>query len=123
MLAYRGSSRDDLNKSAVPCAVGPARHERCQKMATKLYVGNLPFDSRDNDLQELFTQHGEVVSAKVIVDRETDRSRGFGFVEMDRQDSAEAAISALDGRDFQGRDLKVNIARPRGEGGGGRKQW
>ena len=92
-------------------------------MATKLYVGNLPFETRDNDLQELFTQHGDVVSAKVIVDRETDRSRGFGFVEMDRQDAAEAAIKSLDGRDFQGRDLKVNIARPRGEGGGGRKRW
>jgi RNA recognition motif-containing protein len=81
-------------------------------MGSNIYVGNLPYNSTDQDLQNLFEQYGTVHSAKVITDRETGRSRGFGFVEMDPEGS-EAAIQALDGQQFEGRTLKVNQARPR----------
>lgn len=77
-----------------------------------LYVGNLSWECTDNDLKTLFADYGDVVSARVIEDRETGRSRGFGFVEMDANGAAEA-ISALDGSSFKGRDLKVNESRPR----------
>lgn len=87
-------------------------------MASKLYVGNLSFDTSDAHLQELFASMGEVVSAKVVTDRDTGRARGFGFVEMANEEDAQKAIAALDGRDFMGRNLKVNPAQPR-EGGGG----
>ncbi len=86
----------------------------------KIYVGNLPFNTSSNDLQELFSAHGEVEEATVVTDRETGRSRGFGFVKMTDDNASREAIGALDGHDFQGRQLKVNEARPRGEGGGGR---
>ena len=89
-------------------------------MAKKLYVGNLPYGITDSDLQNLFEQHGAVQSAQVIVDRDTSRSKGFGFVEMDNADEAQAAIDALNGQEFNGRALTVNEARPRAEGGGGR---
>ena len=95
-------------------------------MSNKLYVGNLPFEVTELDLQELFAAQGEVVSAKVITDRETGRPRGFGFVEMARAEDAQKAIQGLDGRDFKGRNLKVNVAQPRenrpggGSRGGGR---
>ncbi len=79
----------------------------------KLYVGNLPYTATDDELRELFAQHGSVESAVVITDRETGRSRGFGFVEMD-DGGADAALSALDGRDMGGRPLLVNVARDRG---------
>ncbi len=79
----------------------------------KLYVGNLPYTATDEELRELFAQHGSVESAVVITDRETGRSRGFGFVEMD-DGGADAALSALDGRDMGGRPLRVNVARDRG---------
>ena len=79
----------------------------------KLYVGNLPYTTTDEELRELFAQHGSVESAVVITDRETGRSRGFGFVEMD-DGGADAALSALDGRDMGGRPLRVNVARDRG---------
>jgi RNA recognition motif-containing protein len=87
----------------------------------KIYVGNLPWSATENDLRELFTSVGTVHSAAVITDRETGRSRGFGFVEMDEGD-ADKAIAELDGRDFGGRALRVNEAqeRQRGGGGGGR---
>ena len=84
-------------------------------MAQKLYVGNLPFSVTEDDLRTLFSQHGEVVSVSVITDRETGRPRGFGFVEME---NADEAIKALDGHEYEGRNLKVNLARDRGEGGG-----
>ncbi len=87
----------------------------------KLYVGNLAWAVTDEDLQTLFSEHGSVASASVITDRETGRSRGFGFVEI--EDGAEAAIEALNGLDFKGRALRVNEAqskqRPGGGGGGG----
>ena len=86
-------------------------------MSKNLYVGNLSFSCTADDLRELFSQHGNVSSAQVVSDRETGRSRGFGFVEMG--DGGEAAISALNGTDFQGRSLTVNEARPRESGGGG----
>ena len=77
------------------------------------YVGNLPFTSTSADLEELFGQYGQVDSAAVISDRETGRSRGFGFVEMASDDDARRAIEELDGSDLGGRTLKVNEARPR----------
>ncbi len=86
-------------------------------MSKNLYVGNLSFSCTADDLRELFGQHGNVTSAQVVSDRETGRSRGFGFVEM--SDGGEAAISALNGTDFMGRSLTVNEARPRESGGGG----
>jgi RNA recognition motif-containing protein len=77
-----------------------------------IYVGNLPFTATEDEVRQLFEPHGEVSSVKLINDRETDRPRGFGFVEMNDAD-AEAAISALDGKDFNGRGLRVNEAQPR----------
>ena len=77
----------------------------------KIYVGNLPFSTSDDDLRELFARHGEVSAASVVMDRETGRSRGFGFVEMDTANAAQAAIAALDGRDMGGRPLRVNEAQ------------
>jgi cold-inducible RNA-binding protein len=82
-------------------------------MDSKLYVGNLPYSTTDADLQSLFSAHGTVTSASVVKDRDSGRSKGFGFVEMSNADEAQQAISQLDGKDFQGRTLKVNIARPR----------
>jgi len=78
-----------------------------------IYVGNLPFSSTAADLEELFGQYGQVDSAAVINDRETGRSRGFGFVEMGNDDEARSAIEELDGHDMGGRNLRVNEARPR----------
>ncbi len=95
-------------------------------MAKKIYVGNLPFSASDDDIRSLFGTHGDVQSVNLITDRETGRPRGFGFVEMD-ESGADAAISALDGKDMDGRALKVNEARPRndrgGSGGGSRGGW
>jgi RNA recognition motif-containing protein len=87
----------------------------------KLYVGNLSWGTTDADLTEMFTQYGDVTSARVITDRETGRSRGFGFVELDDA-GAEKAMKELDGQEFQGRNLRVNEAqeKPRRDGGGGR---
>lgn len=101
--------------------------ERCFDMTSNLYVGNLPFDATEDDLRELFEAQGEVVSVKVITDRETGRPRGFGFVEMQEAEEAQKSIQSLDGQDFKGRNLKVNLAKPRedrsGGGGGGRRSW
>ena len=88
-------------------------------MSTKLYVGNLSFGITGDDLQEHFAQAGTVESVKIIEDRETGRSRGFGFVEMSSSEEAQAAIEQFNGQDFEGRNLVVNEARPREEGGGG----
>jgi RNA recognition motif-containing protein len=89
------------------------------KMNTKLYVGNLSFDTTENDLQDLFQQHGPVSEVNLITDRMTGRSRGFAFVTMGTPEAAQAAITALSGKDIQGRALTVNEARPREEHGGG----
>jgi RNA recognition motif-containing protein len=84
-----------------------------------LYVGNLPYGFSDSDLENLFTTHGAVQSAQVIMDRDTGRSKGFGFVEMNDGGQAQAAIDALNGQDVDGRKLTVNEARPREERVGG----
>ena len=86
-----------------------------------IYVGNLSFDETDQTLETTFANHGEVQSARVVTDRETGRSRGFGFVEMPQQQEAEAAIAALNGTEQGGRTLTVNESKPRegGRGGGG----
>jgi RNA recognition motif-containing protein len=90
-------------------------------MSMKLYVGNLSFQTSSSDLQDLFAQAGTVESATVVEDRDTGRSRGFGFVEMSSKEEGEAAISQLNGKEVGGRSLTVNEARPReNRGGGGR---
>ena len=85
----------------------------------KLYVGNLPYNTSEEDLRTLFSQHGTVESVAVITDRETGRSKGFGFVEFADDNEARAAISGLSGQEFGGRALTVNEARPKPGGGGG----
>jgi RNA recognition motif-containing protein len=104
-------------------------------MGSKLYVGSLPYSTTEQQLSDLFAQHGSVQSAKVITDRFTGQSRGFGFVEMATDEEAQKAISALNGADLGGRTLVVNEARPqekrsfggggggRGPGGGDRDRW
>jgi len=112
-------------------------------MGNKLYVGNLPFSATDESLREMFQQAGAVESARVITDRDSGRSKGFGFVEMSTEQEAAAAINKFNGADFEGRSLTVNEARPmapreggfgggggggrdrgkRGGGGGGRQRW
>ena len=87
-------------------------------MGRKLYVGNLAFGVSDSDLQQMFGAHGTVQSAQVIMDRDTGRSKGFGFVEMGSDQEAQAAIQALNGKESGGRALTVNEARPKTEGGG-----
>jgi RNA recognition motif-containing protein len=87
-------------------------------VAKRIYVGNLPFTATEEELSELFAQHGTVHAVDLISDRQTGRPRGFGFVEMD-EDAAEAAITALDGMEFGGRTLRVNEAMERRQGGGG----
>jgi RNA recognition motif-containing protein len=89
-------------------------------MSMKLYVGNLSFQTSSSDLQELFAQAGTVESASVVEDRDTGRSRGFGFVEMATKEEGEAAIAQFNGKEFGGRNLTVNDARPREDRGGGR---
>ncbi len=100
--------------------------------SNKLYVGGLPYSVTDDKLQEIFAPHGTVESARVITDRMTGRSRGFGFVEMSSQAEAEEAIQKMNGTDLEGRSLTVNEAKPqqersggggRGGGGGGRDRW
>lgn len=88
-------------------------------MSKKLYVGNLPFSSTEEDLREVFGRHGTVESVAVITDRETGRPRGFAFVEMAEADAADDAIRALDGSDLGGRSIRVNEAQDRRGGGGG----
>ena len=86
----------------------------------RLYVGNLSFNTSEAQLRELFAAHGEVSSASLVMDRETGRPRGFGFVEFANDDHARAAMAALSGKNVDGRDLTVNEAKPREGGGGGR---
>ena len=89
-------------------------------MSKKLYVGNLTYNVNETDLEALFTPFGTVQSAQLIVDRDTNRSKGFGFVEMGSDQEAQAAIAALNGKDVGGRALTVNEAKPREDRGGGR---
>lgn len=98
-------------------------------MGRKLYVGNLSYNVTDSDLEQLCAQHGTVQSAQVIQDRDTGRSKGFGFVEMGSDEEAQAAIAALNGQQHDGRALTVNEAKPKedrprgGGGGGGRREY
>jgi RNA recognition motif-containing protein len=91
---------------------------------TRIYVGNLPFSADENQVRELFAQHGTVESVSIITDRDTGRPRGFGFVEMNRADAAKA-IQMLNGKDMGGRPLRVNEAQEKGSGGGDRgpRRW
>ncbi len=89
----------------------------------KIYVGNLSFNCSDHDLAAMFTEFGEVASAKVVLDRDTGRSRGFGFVEMSDDNAAMQAISGVNGKEVDGRTLNVNEARPREPRGGGGSRW
>src|SRR5215469_5792481 len=107
MPSHRGTRHDPAAFSGGPF------------MGKKLYVGNLAYGVSDGDLQQLFEAHGTVQSAQVIMDRDTGRSKGFGFVEMGSDQEAQAAIAALNGKEVDGRSLTVNEARPK-EGGGGR---
>jgi len=94
-------------------------------MSTKLFVGNLSYNVTENDLQDLFSQHGTVTEVNLMLDRESGRSRGFAFITMDSKEAAEAATQALNGKNWEGRNLSVSEARPREErpnrfsGGGG----
>lgn len=95
-------------------------------MSNKLYVGNLSFNTTQNDLQDAFSAHGTVTETNLMMDRETGRPRGFGFVTMSTSEEANKAIEALNGREMDGRALTVNIAKPREErtgGGGGRREY
>ncbi len=96
-------------------------------MSNKLFVGNLSFNTTENDLQDAFAAHGTVTEANLMMDRTTGRPRGFGFVTMSTPEEAQKAIDALNGSQMDGRALTVNIARPReertGGGGGGRRQY
>ena len=85
----------------------------------KLYVGNLSYQTTESQLQEIFSAHGEVTSVALVMDRETGRPRGFGFVEFANDEHARAAMTALSGKSIDGRDLTVNEAKPREGGGGG----
>src|SRR5262245_17436796 len=87
-------------------------------MGKKLYVGNLAYSVSDQELEQMFSAHGQVQSAQVIMDRDTGRSKGFGFVEMGSEQEAQAAIAAMNGKEVEGRSLTVNEARPKTEGGG-----
>lgn len=88
-------------------------------MATNIYVGNLPWSTTTDELYAMFQQYGTVTRAQVVTDRETGRSRGFGFVEMPNEAEAQAAIAALNNQQMNGRPLTVNVAKPREGGGGG----
>jgi RNA recognition motif-containing protein len=90
-------------------------------VSKKIYIGNLPFSSTETDLQDLFGRHGTVESVNVIMDRETGRPRGFAFVEMESASAAADAIRALDGSELGGRNLRVNEAQDRNQGGGFRR--
>jgi RNA recognition motif-containing protein len=105
-----GSSGTFLRKCSPPAD---------EKMNTKMYVGNLSFDTGEQDLRELFGAHGGVTDVFLPVDRDTKRPRGFAFVTMDSAEAMNAAIAAINGQEFQGRRLTVNEARPQTQGGGG----
>lgn len=92
-------------------------------MNNKLYVGNLSFQVQEDDLRSEFTKFGEVVSVKIITDRDTGRSKGFGFVEMATQESADATVETLNGTELQGRAMKVNIAKPQEKKSFGGSRW
>ena len=111
---------NSLKKAAVSRTV---KHH----MSNKLFVGNLSFNTTENDLQDAFAAHGTVTEANLMMDRETGRPRGFGFITMSSAEEAQKAIDAMNGKDMDGRALTVNVAKPReertGGGGGGRREY
>jgi RNA recognition motif-containing protein len=109
----------DRGGHAAGCAPASAGRGEGTKLSKKLYVGNLPFTTSEDELRDLFGRHGSVGSVNVITDRETGRPRGFAFVEMDEASAADDAIRALDGTQLGGRSLKVNEAQDRARSGGG----
>ena len=108
------------NWGASEASVESHRGKGKEKMSMKLYVGNLAFETTSNDLQTLFAQAGTVESVSLIEDRETGRSRGFGFVEMQTKEEGAAAVAQFNGKELAGRQLKVNEAKPREDRGGSR---
>ena len=124
-MAALGWNLATMRRCRIRGVDGYGRAETCanafQKRGNvkKLYVGNLPFSTTQDELQGIFERFGSVASAAVIMDRETGRSRGFGFIEMDEASAADEAIRELDGSDFGGRSLRVNEANDRRGGGGG----
>jgi RNA recognition motif-containing protein len=116
---HPGHDRGALGGRGAP-AIRPARFGHGVSSVKKIYVGNLPWSTGESDLKDLFARFGKVHSAAVITDRETGRSRGFGFIEMDDAD-AENAIAQLNGREFGQRTLRVNEAQDRGGDGGDRR--
>ena len=94
---------------------GPKGPDLTENVRMNIYVGNLSYDATEDGLKKIFEEHGQVESAKIIIDRYTNRSRGFGFVEMPNDEEGQAAIEALNGAEMDGRNLKVNEARPRAE--------
>jgi RNA recognition motif-containing protein len=113
-----GSIVTSLFSANQPVNFPPFRRKK-ERMDSKLYVGNLPFSMTEEDLRALFAQAGTVTGAMLIKDRETGRSKGFGFVEMGSAEDAQNGIQMFNDKDYQGRPLKVSVARPREEGGGG----
>jgi RNA recognition motif-containing protein len=107
------------NWEALEASVGPKGEKVNIQMSMKLYVGNLSFDTTSGDLQTLFAQAGTVESVSLIEDRETGRSRGFGFIEMQTKEEGAAAVAQFNGKEVGGRALKVNEAKPRENRGGG----
>jgi RNA recognition motif-containing protein len=110
-----GAIRDDVRKRIQAGRLPPTVHRfgRSTSMSSNIYVGNLTFNTGSDDLERLFAEYGEVERAAVITDRDTGRSRGFGFVEMASDDAAKAAIEALNGKNVDGRELTVNVAKER----------
>ena len=92
-------------------------------MSTKIYVGNLSFGTTENDLRNLFAEHGNVTEVNLIIDKMTGRSRGFAFVSMEKPEQVQIAIQTLNGKDLDGRSLTVNEARPKENSGGGSRQF
>jgi RNA recognition motif-containing protein len=108
----------------VPRSKSEGHQRESDRRMKKIYVGNLPFTTTEEEIKSLFAEHGEVGSISLVTDRETGRPRGFAFVEM-APDAADEAIKALDGKDLSGRSLRVNVARPRRDDGGfqSRRSW
>src|SRR5437868_3556565 len=112
-MILRPEFREQFGENKV--RLGTLKHH----VNTKLFVGNLSFNTTENDLQDAFAAHGTVMEVNLMTDRETGRARGFGFVTMSTPEEAEAAINALNGKDLDGRALTVNVAKPREERSGG----
>jgi RNA recognition motif-containing protein len=116
LLSLRRDVAADHHKVGLACQVSKKSTVQSSKelqMSTNLFVGNLTFGTTNGELETMFAAYGDVTRAQVITDRDTGRSRGFGFVEMASSDAAEKAISSLDGKDVSGRQIKVNVAKPR----------